>query len=280
MGGRAAGGAGMAGTGMAGTGTSGGGMGGMSGASSGGLSGNAGMAGTAAGGGGVAGGGMAGTGGTSGAGTGGAGMAGGGMAGGGIGGMAGGGMAGGGIGGMAGGGMAGSGGSGGSVPTNLLFSEYFEGNAATQQTAFEIYNAGMGPTDLTQCSLRVYVNGAVSFTTILLFTTLLPGEVYVACSSQFNASCDLTSTTLGSVNGNDAVSLVCSGVDQDIFGQVGNNPGTEWGTGTTGTADVDLRRNCNVLVGDRLGIDAFNPVFSWTGFPVNTSADLGTRFCP
>jgi hypothetical protein len=81
------------------------------------------------------------------------------------------------------------------------------------------------------------------------------------------------------VTGDDAVSLVCNGADvQDVIGQTGFDPGTEWGMNLTSTADNVMRRNCDITSGDDIGIDAFNPVFDWTGAFVATN-DLGTRTC-
>jgi hypothetical protein len=289
-GGAATGGAGTAGTGgtdageagMGGDdGTAGDGMGGDPGGGQGGSRagragmGGAGMTGRA----GMGGAGMAGRAGMGGAGMGGAGIGGAGMSGAGAGGA---GMAGAGAGGagMGGAGMAGAGGGGGNPPINLYFSEYYEGTATPQQSAVEIFNAGTGPVDLTQCAVRVYQQSMSGFTTTLLLTTLQPNQVYVVCSSQFTAACDrIDSLTLGVVNGDDSIVLVCNGtLIQDIIGRPGTDPGTEWGTGITSTADNVMRRNCDVTIGDRSGIDDFNPVFDWLGAAV-TTLDLGSRFC-
>jgi hypothetical protein len=178
----------------------------------------------------------------------------------------------------AGGGMAGAAGGGGNPPINLYFSEYFEGTVTPQQTAVEIWNEGTGAVNLTQCFVRVYVAGTPGFMTINLLTTLQPQQVYVLCSSQFTAQCDQSSSTLGMVNGDDAIRLDCGGIDQDIIGQLNFDPGTQWGTDPTSTADNVMRRNCNVTIGDRSGIDIFNPSSQWLGAAVSTS-DLGFRFC-
>ena len=251
--------AGDAGSGMGGAG---GGMGGA-GAGMGGA--GAGMGGAGAGMGG-AGAGMGGAG----AGMGGAGMGGAGMGG------AGAGMGGAGMGGA---GMAGSGGVG--PVLNLFFSEYYEGTATPQESAVEIYNAGMAAANLTQCSVRVYPNGMGNFTAINLITTLAPGQVHVVCSAQsVSGNCDQSNSTLGQVTGNDAVAIVCNGAFQDIIGQIGNDPTNgEWGTGNTSTADNTIRRSCTVTTGDRNGNDTFTlPATQWTGLTA-TKTDLGTRVC-
>ncbi len=262
--------AGEAGMGGAGDGgTAGGGAGGVAGGGAGG----AGVAGGGRGGAGMGGAGRGGAG-TAGGGAAGAGMGGAGMAGGGAGGA---GMAGGGMGGAAG--SSGAGGGGGDAPINLYFSEYYEGTATPQQSAVEIFNAGTGNVDLTQCVVRVYQQGGFGFTSVGLLSTLQPDQVYVVCSNQFSASCDrIDSSTMGVVNGDDSVVLLCNGVVQDVIGQPGNDPGTEWGTGVTSTADNVMRRNCNVTIGDRNTNDFFNPVFDWLGAAVTTT-DLGFRFC-
>ena len=45
----------------------------------------------------------------------------------------------------------------------------------------------------------------------------------------------------------------------DSIGQVGVDPGTEWGTGLTSTADNTLRRKATVEAGDTDPTDAFDP---------------------
>ena len=52
----------------------------------------------------------------------------------------------------------------------------------------------------------------------------------------------------------------------DSIGQVGVDPGTEWGTGLTSTADNTLRRKATVTAGDPNGADAFDPAAEWDGF--------------
>ena len=269
--------AGSASGGTSGAGRGGTGMGGVAGTSAG--DGGAGDGGAGDGGagdggdGGAAGSAMGGAG-MGGAGMGGAGRAGGGMGGAGIGGA---GMGGAGAGGA---GMAGTGGVG-PPAINLYFSEYYEGSVTPQESAVEIVNAGMAAVDLTQCSVRVYPNGNGNFTSILLITTLAPGQVYVVCSAAgVSGNCDLSNSTMGQVTGNDVVAVVCNGQFQDIIGQIGNDPASgEWGTGATSTADNTIRRSCAVTTGDKNGNDTFTvPSTQWTGLAA-TKTDLGTRIC-
>ena len=49
---------------------------------------------------------------------------------------------------------------------------------------------------------------------------------------------------------------------QDVFGQIGVDPGSSWGTPST--ANGTLLRNCDVTQGDADGSDAFDPASQWT----------------
>ncbi|NJN94859.1 MAG: CehA/McbA family metallohydrolase [Anaerolineales bacterium] len=71
-----------------------------------------------------------------------------------------------------------------------------------------------------------------------------------------------------------------NGVIIDVIGQIGVDPGTEWGSGLTSTADNTLRRKPTIEAGDANGGDAFNPAAEWDGFAVDTFADLGTHLLP
>lgn len=63
----------------------------------------------------------------------------------------------------------------------------------------------------------------------------------------------------------------------DVIGQVGSDPGTEWGTGLTSTADDTLCRKATIQAGDPNGSDAFNPADEWNGFATDTFDGLGAH---
>ena len=54
------------------------------------------------------------------------------------------------------------------------------------------------------------------------------------------------------------------------------DPGTEWGTGLTSTADNTLRRKAGIEAGDPNGSDPFNPALEWDGFATDTFGGLGS----
>jgi hypothetical protein len=84
---------------------------------------------------------------------------------------------------------------------------------------------------------------------------------------------DLTTGSL-SFNGDDTVILVKSAANTtvDAFGQIGFDPGAEWGAGLVSTADNTLRRKVAVCDGDLDGANVFDPSIEWDGFATDTSA--------
>ena len=63
----------------------------------------------------------------------------------------------------------------------------------------------------------------------------------------------------------------------DVIGQIGFDPGTEWGTGLTSTADNTLRRKTRSTRATRHGTDAFDPAVEWDGFATDTFDGLGAH---
>jgi hypothetical protein len=160
----------------------------------------------------------------------------------------------------------------------LFFSEYLEGTGNNK--ALEIYNAGDSAKDLSVCQVRICTNGSSTPSrTISLEThTLIPGDVFVICHSSIDdaSNCDMSSSS-PNFNGDDAVELVCGEVTYDVIGQIGLDPGSEWGSGDTSTRDSTLRRKCSVTSGDPDGSDAFDPAEEWEGFSKDTLDGLGTH---
>ena len=85
----------------------------------------------------------------------------------------------------------------------------------------------------------------------------------------------------GWFNGDDAVVLRKGTTVLDVIGQIGTDPGTEWGTGLTSTADNTIRRKATIQAGDPNGGDAFDPAAEWNGFATDTFDGLGAhQFSP
>ncbi|HEX5760910.1 MAG TPA: lamin tail domain-containing protein [Thermoanaerobaculia bacterium] len=164
--------------------------------------------------------------------------------------------------------------------TDLYFTEYIEGSSNNK--ALEIYNDTGAAVNLAAdgYNIQMHFNGnpLAGLTINLTGTNLADGDVYVVAQSLANAAilaqADQTNGA-GWFNGDDAVVLRKGTTVLDVIGQIGFDPGTEWGTGLTSTADNTLRRKTTVTGGDTNGGDAFNPAVEWNGFANDTFSGLG-----
>ena len=167
------------------------------------------------------------------------------------------------------------------APTELFFSEYIEGSSNNK--ALEVYNGTGAPVDLATSgyNVQMFFNGAPSpGLTINLTGTVAGGDVFVlaqsSASAMILAQADQTNGS-GWFNGDDAVVLRKGTTVIDSIGQVGFDPGTEWGTGLTSTADNTLRRKAAIEAGDSTPTDAFDPAVEWDGFQTDTFGALGAH---
>ena len=167
------------------------------------------------------------------------------------------------------------------APTELFISEYVEGSGNTK--AIEVYNGTGAAVNLTDAGYRIemYFNGGTTAgLTVPLTGTVADGDVFVLAHAQAAeavlAVADQTSGS-GFFNGDDAIVLRrgAGGPVVDVIGQVGTDPGSEWGTGVLSTADNTLRRQPTVDTGDTDPTDAFDPAAQWAGFAQDTVDDLG-----
>jgi predicted extracellular nuclease len=175
----------------------------------------------------------------------------------------------------------------GSHSTELFFSEYIEGTSNNK--ALEIYNGTASAVDLANgaYNVQMFFNGsATAGLTINLTGTVAADDVFVLAQSSANATilarADQTNGS-GWFNGDDAVVLRKGTTIVDVIGQVGFDPGAEWGSGLASTADNTLRRKAAIATGDANGADAFDPAAEWDGFATDTVDALGchpTAPCP
>ncbi len=163
---------------------------------------------------------------------------------------------------------------------SLFFSEYIEGTSNNK--ALEIYNGTGAPVDLSaeQYVVQMYFNGsATAGLTIALTGTVANDDVFVLANSAASAPILAQADQLngaGWFNGDDAIVLRSGGAAGsilDVIGQVGVDPGTEWGTGLASTADNTLRRLGHP---DTEPADAFDPGAQWQGFATDTFDGLGS----
>lgn len=160
-----------------------------------------------------------------------------------------------------------------------IISEYVEGSANNK--ALEIYNPDTAPIDLAGYSIKMFFNGGVTASrTVNLQGILQPGKTLVITDSAANptlaAKGNMTMPT-GVFNGDDAIGLYKGSTLIDVFGQIGMDPGTGWGTTPNVTVDKTLVRKSTISVGDSNGSDAFDPTVEWDFYPRDTFDNLGSH---
>jgi predicted extracellular nuclease len=164
--------------------------------------------------------------------------------------------------------------------TGLFFSEYVEG--LSNNKALEIFNGTSSTIDLSDYRLETYFNGASTYTQLLLNGSVASGDVFVVAHEQAVLGIAPDQTNNGgalSFNGDDAILLrrISDNAVLDVIGQVGFDPGTEWGTDLISTADNTMRRNASITSGDTNASDAFDPGGAWTGYATDTFDGLGSH---
>jgi uncharacterized protein len=167
------------------------------------------------------------------------------------------------------------------APTELFFSEYIEGSSNNK--ALEIYNGTGAAINLGTLgyNVQMFFNGsATAGLTINLVGTVANGDVFVVAQSSSAAAilaqADQTNGS-GWFNGDDAVVLRRGTTVVDVIGQVGFDPGAQWGTGLTSTENNTLRRKASIEAGDTNTGDVFDPSIQWDGFAEDTFGGLGSH---
>ena len=160
----------------------------------------------------------------------------------------------------------------------IYFSEYVEGSSNNK--ALEIYNSSYTAVDLSGYKIEMYFNGNTTAATTINLAGSIPAlGVFVIAHGSANATILSKANQTNSsswYNGDDAIVLKNGSTILDVIGQVGVDPGSEWGSGLTSTADNTLRRKTSVNTGDTVANNAFDPSIDWDGYAQDTFDHLGT----
>ncbi|MEW6074040.1 MAG: hypothetical protein AB1726_15770 [Planctomycetota bacterium] len=160
----------------------------------------------------------------------------------------------------------------------LLLSEYVEGSAFNQ--ALEIYNFSQVPVDLGRFRIEIHAGGsAVPTGSVALPAVRLASRaVWVVAHPFIDPSAlpavDQTAEELV-FDGDDAVVLRGPWGVADAVGEIGFDPGSQWGAGEVVTKDATLRRETYNCTTPYAGSGSFDPAVEWTAATGDDLAHLG-----
>ena len=169
----------------------------------------------------------------------------------------------------------------GGTASDLFISEYVEGSSNNKY--IEIFNGTGSSVDLSDYRLRLYANGSTSTSSdIQLSGTLANNETIVyKNSSAIIYSGTATTNAAINFNGDDAVALykISTGTNVDIFGRIGEDPGTAWTSGSHSTLDKTLVRKSTVLSGVTTNPSSGFPTLEseWDVYNTDNVSDLGSH---
>ena len=170
---------------------------------------------------------------------------------------------------------------GGIYATDLFISYYMEGSSYNK--ALAIFNGTGNTVDLSEYTISIYSNGSVTSTGQLsLSGSLAHGEVYVIANASASASIQamadlISSSTVINYNGDDALELKHNGNIIDSFGQVGNDPGDYWSSGSVSTKDMSLKRKSSIYTGRTASSSAFDPSIEWNAYLTDSTTGLDSH---
>ena len=188
----------------------------------------------------------------------------------------------------------------------LFISEYCEGGGNNK--GIEIYNPTDAPIDLSGYEILRYSNGSLTAAggTLALTGTIASGGTHVVVNGQTTSTstspaCDPAMQALADqldgdypapmyMNGDDAITLEKNGVILDLFGKVGEDPGSAWtddasagftdaNGGTWWTRDQSLIRKPSVMGGVTTNPTLFDVTQQWDSLPKDTWDSLGSHVC-
>ena len=162
----------------------------------------------------------------------------------------------------------------------LLFSEYVEGSSYNK--ALEIFNPGVVVDfSIDNYVVDIYTNGASAPRYSVGLSGILGSEdTFVLGHSSAGVEITSTANLLSSsinFNGDDAITLSLNGTIVDRIGQIGMDPGSEWGAGLNSTQNNTLRRLPGIDIGDVNALLEFDPSQQWLGFATDDFSGLGNH---
>jgi len=176
------------------------------------------------------------------------------------------------------------------ISNGLIFSEYIEGSSFNK--ALEIYNASENTVNLANYSLAIYSNGSAtpSYTYNLADAKASIGSkelIVIAHTSADQSILTLATASNAEIcnfNGDDAVAIIGDGQIIDIIGEIGNDPGTNWAVGSSGSTNENtLVRKPSIERGNNTALGSFgtnDATSEWIVLDTDDFSNLGKRDVP
>ncbi|MCL9769714.1 endonuclease [Flavobacterium sp. HXWNR69] len=168
----------------------------------------------------------------------------------------------------------------GGTATDLFFSEYVEGSSNNKY--LEIFNGTGASVNLANYEILLYANGvSIPNSTNVLSGTLNHGSVLVLRNGSANLLGTLSYpiSTATAFNGDDALVLFNKSTSTivDVFGRVGEDPGTAWTSGVLTTVDKTLVRKSTIMSGVTVNPSSGFPTLAtqWDLLPIDDITNLG-----
>lgn len=174
------------------------------------------------------------------------------------------------------------------LTNDLFFSEYVEGSSNNKY--LEIFNGTGATVDLSDYRLSIYSNGGTTPNPtfnqeVVLSGQLAHGEVVVykhpSATLYSGAATSFPSNGPINFNGNDALGLfrLSTGNYVDVFGRIGEDPGSAWTGGGLSTLDRTLVRKSTVLGGVTANPASGFPTLAteWNGLAIDNVTGLGSH---
>ncbi len=174
----------------------------------------------------------------------------------------------------------------------IFISEYVEGSGFNK--ALELYNPTANPINLNNYRLAQYNNGSSTpgvYSTLSGIIQPYGTRVLVLDKRTGNPATDpdlaakadtfMNPTNTAEVlyfNGDDAIVLErLNGTVVDIFGKIGEDPGSAWGSGGNTSANHTLVRKPGITQGVTTSPSFFDPNDEWIAYPQDFFDSLGTH---
>lgn len=133
--------------------------------------------------------------------------------------------------------------------SDVIISQYIETDSGTTPKGIEIWNVSGSNIDFSSRNLVVELgrNGATPSTYVTVDSgTLFAGDVWVIGTSDMSADtvygCDF--------NGDDSLVIKLGSVPQDVFGDPGSDPGSDWSGNGVSTANQNIQIKAGITDGD------------------------------